>query len=121
MCQDALLVTVLGQHQSALSFFVSSAIGRIIHQASMSAQRRAALAKCAAEALLGWPWPWTGPANIMQGRLAWQARRLHGHTMREHQDFPTQLACLDGVRGVLRLAGSDIIHFLQVCNTWKIA
>ena len=81
--------------------------------------RKAALAKCAAEALLGWPWPcpWTSPANIVQGRLARQARTLHGHTMREHQDFPTQLACLNGVRGVLRLAGSDIIHFLQVCIT----
>ena len=93
------------------------------HPASMSAHRKAALAKCAAEALLGWPWPcpWTGPANNMQGRLAWQVRTLHGHTMREHQDFPTQLACLDGVRGVLRLAGNDIIHFLQVCNTWNSA
>ena len=118
-CQHALLVTVLGQHQVALSFSASCAIGRIIKQASMLTHRKAALAKCAAEALLGWPWPcpWTGPANIMQGRLAWQARRLHGHTMREHDDFPNQLACLDGVRGVLRLAGSDIIHFLQVSIT----
>ena len=82
----------------------------------MCTHRKAALAKCAAETLLGWPWPcpWTGPASCATRRLDWQARLVHSHTMQERRDFPTQLACLDGVRGVLRLAGNDIIHFLQV-------
>jgi len=39
---------------------------------------------------------------------------VHSHTAKERRDFPTQLATLDDVRGVLRLAGSDLIHFLQV-------
>ena len=86
----------------------------------MQLQRRSLLVRCAAELLdlsttcswtvakPGWPC-WLAP----QGAAA---LHVHGHTAKERRDFPTQLARLDSVRGVLRLAGTDLLHFLQVCS-----
>ena len=85
----------------------------------MQSQRRSLLVRCAAElldwgAICSWTvakpgWPcWLAPRGVA-------ALHVHGHTVKERRDFPTQLACLDSVRGVLRLAGTDLLHFLQVC------
>jgi hypothetical protein len=81
----------------------------------MRAQRGRLLGCCAAE-LLGCASPHAGAPGAW---LRWlspgpAARLVHSHTAKERRDFPTQLATLDDVRGVLRLAGSDLIHFLQV-------
>ncbi len=82
---------------------------------NMHAQRGRLLACCAAE-LLGCASPHAGaPGAWLRWLSAGPAARLvHSHTAKERRDFPTQLATLDDVRGVLRLAGSDLIHFLQV-------
>ena len=38
----------------------------------------------------------------------------HCSALCKAREIVSQIACLDGVRGVLRLAGPDIIGFLQV-------
>ena len=40
--------------------------------------------------------------------------KRHCSALSKAREIVSQIACLDGVRGVLRLAGPDIIGFLQV-------
>lgn len=44
----------------------------------------------------------------------WIGLSRHCSALSKAREIVTQIASLDGVRGVLRLAGPDIIGFLQV-------